>query len=197
MERLTKLYDGFDQLEDDGWDELSDDEDLADEDNSEGVWLKDEKGIWQYHLQEADGDEWEETDGEDDDDDLMDTEVEKLQPKTLDISLPLSGQPTALTSQLQHFPTDVPSSIQNSSGSSDMAASHEQSENIDMNVDIGGSQWKRFDMLPSAPPDHAFYSSAPAQPSKAFLGRLSKEYRVLANSLPGLWAFKTFYFCRL
>src|SRR5205085_1059048 len=36
----------------------------------------------------------------------------------------------------------------------------------------------------SAPPDHAFYSSTPAQHSKFFLTRLSREYRVLASSLP-------------
>lgn len=46
-------------------------------------------------------------------------------------------------------------------------------------------KWNRFEILPSAPPDHAFYSSPPSQPSKAFLGRLSREYRVLRSSLPG------------
>jgi len=44
--------------------------------------------------------------------------------------------------------------------------------------------WKRFEILASAPHDHAFYASAPAQPSKNFLARLSREYRVLSNSLP-------------
>jgi ubiquitin-conjugating enzyme E2 O len=46
--------------------------------------------------------------------------------------------------------------------------------------------WKRFDILPCAPHDHAYLSSTPSQPSKAFLGRLRKEYRVLSSSLPGL-----------
>ena len=45
-------------------------------------------------------------------------------------------------------------------------------------------RWKRFDVLPEAPHDHAFYSIDPAQPSKTFLARLSKEYRVLQSSLP-------------
>lgn len=44
--------------------------------------------------------------------------------------------------------------------------------------------WKRFDILPDAPHDHAFYSVEPIQPGKAFLTRLSKEYRVLQSSLP-------------
>lgn len=46
--------------------------------------------------------------------------------------------------------------------------------------------WKRFDILPCAPPDHAFYSSPPAQPAKSFLNRLNREYRALASSLPGV-----------
>lgn len=46
--------------------------------------------------------------------------------------------------------------------------------------------WKRFDILPSAPLDHAFYSSTPAQPAKSFLNRLNREYRALSNSLPGI-----------
>jgi len=46
-------------------------------------------------------------------------------------------------------------------------------------------EWNRFDILPSAPSDHAFFSSPHAQPSKSFLGRLSKEYRILRSSLPG------------
>jgi len=55
----------------------------------------------------------------------------------------------------------------------------------DLDSDDGAeSPWKRFEVLPSAPEDHAYYNSAPAQPSKAFLGRLTKEYRVLASSLP-------------
>lgn len=44
--------------------------------------------------------------------------------------------------------------------------------------------WKRFDVLPAAPIDHAFYSVDPSQPSKSFLSRLAKEYRVLETSLP-------------
>jgi ubiquitin-conjugating enzyme E2 O len=42
-----------------------------------------------------------------------------------------------------------------------------------------------FRILASAPADHAFYTSPPAQPSKSFLSRLRKEYKVLDSSLPG------------
>lgn len=53
--------------------------------------------------------------------------------------------------------------------------------------DESKSPWKRFDVLPSAPADHAFYTSPSAQTSRNFLGRLHKEYKVLASSLPGKW----------
>jgi ubiquitin-conjugating enzyme E2 O len=45
--------------------------------------------------------------------------------------------------------------------------------------------WTLFKILASAPVDHAFYTSPPAQPSKSFLSRLRKEYSVLDSSLPG------------
>ena len=50
------------------------------------------------------------------------------------------------------------------------------------------THWKRFEILPSAPTDHAYYGSQPAQPSRTFLARLNKEYRVLESSLPGVLA---------
>lgn len=46
--------------------------------------------------------------------------------------------------------------------------------------------WRSFVILPSAPKDHAFLTQAPSsQPTRAFLQRLNKEYRVLSSSLPG------------
>ena len=47
-------------------------------------------------------------------------------------------------------------------------------------------RWKKFTFLPSAPPDHAFFDTPVAQPSKTFMTRLNKEYRVLGSSLPGM-----------
>jgi len=47
------------------------------------------------------------------------------------------------------------------------------------------SHWQRFAILSQAPVDHAFYSSKPAQTTKAFMTRLNKEYRVLKSTLPG------------
>ena len=45
--------------------------------------------------------------------------------------------------------------------------------------------WKRFDILACAPVDHAFYNRPAAQPSRAFMARLHKEYRALSTGLPG------------
>ena len=47
-------------------------------------------------------------------------------------------------------------------------------------------RWKKFAFLPSVPPDHAFFDTPVAQPSKTFMTRLNKEYRVLGSSLPGM-----------
>lgn len=54
------------------------------------------------------------------------------------------------------------------------------------NVTEVEEQWRKFAFLPSVPPDHAFFDSPVAQPSKTFMTRLNKEYRVLGSSLPGI-----------
>jgi ubiquitin-conjugating enzyme E2 O len=61
---------------------------------------------------------------------------------------------------------------------------HIEPENENVDDSDPEIHWKRFEILPEAPRDHAFYSVDPAQPNKAFLARLSKEYRVLQSSLP-------------
>lgn len=45
--------------------------------------------------------------------------------------------------------------------------------------------YDRFMVLSSAPEDHAFRAASPEQPSRNFMTRLNKEYRVLGSSLPG------------
>ncbi|KAG9042571.1 hypothetical protein FS837_010684 [Tulasnella sp. UAMH 9824] len=44
--------------------------------------------------------------------------------------------------------------------------------------------WKKFKMLASAPPDHAFLSKKPGQPTRQFMSRLAKEYKMLSTGLP-------------
>lgn len=48
--------------------------------------------------------------------------------------------------------------------------------------------WKRFDILASAPTDHAFYDRPVGQHSRTFMARLHKEYRALSTGLPGTLA---------
>lgn len=48
--------------------------------------------------------------------------------------------------------------------------------------------WKRFEILPAAPPDHAFLdkrANGSGSQSRQFMMRLSKEYNILGSSLPG------------
>jgi len=86
----------------------------------------------------------------------------------------------------------VPSPVNIGSNSMDVAVGEEDLDSGHVGVDAGakynagddGENWKRFDILPSAPVDHAFYSSTPATPSRVFLSRINREYRALANSLP-------------
>lgn len=171
LERLTKLYDGFDQLEDDGWDDLEGGED---EDNGEGVWLKDDQGIWQYHLHSTDDDDWEEMDDNEDEE----TQAEEVFSMDVD---EVPSLESSMTTSVATFSSEVFHALDEDT-EPDTSPDPEGGtiENI-----TSDTPWTSFDILPSAPQDHAFYSSTPARPSKVFLGRLSKEYRVLSGSLPG------------
>lgn len=157
LERLTKLYDGIEQLEDTlGVDDASDTYDVHSE-NGE-TWSMDEDGIWHP---DANGDEWEDLDSGNEDEQYDPMEVDSVD--------------WANESAVDEAPIIPPQ--------------HPISE-VKPTGEESDFPWKRFDILPSAPHDHAFISSPPAQPSKSFLGRLAKEYRALASSLPG-W-FKCF-----
>ncbi|KAJ3550286.1 hypothetical protein NMY22_g567 [Coprinellus aureogranulatus] len=146
VERLTRLYDGMEQLDDDMFDDGGSEgyEDVYDE-----TWAMDDDGHWQ--LASEDGGEWEDVYDDlaepvDDGDVSMEDvwEVEGTHPE--------EGQPEP--------DGDAPVSLPDS------------------------DHWKRFEILSSAPADHAFYSSVPTRPSKQFIARLQKEYRILSTSLP-------------
>ncbi|CAE6520035.1 unnamed protein product [Rhizoctonia solani] len=53
-------------------------------------------------------------------------------------------------------------------------------------LDEANSPWHRFEVLSSAPVDHAYYThkTTSAQPPRSFMTRLTKEFKVLASSLP-------------
>lgn len=159
LERLTKLYDGIEQIEDDLWgDDPLDTHGSYAKDEDE-VWSMDENGMWQP---EADGNEWEELD----DDAIMEDDMDVDTVGWADEAIP--DGTTTPSSPIPHDPAPL---------SMPISMGDDTKEEL---------SWKRFDILPCTPHDHAYFSSMPSQPSKSFLGRLTKEYRVLSTSLPGL-----------
>ena len=195
LERLTKLYDGLEQLENELWhEEMSDghEEYLP---NGEEVWaMMDQDGVWQPHSQYDDDDEWEETDGDGDemavDEPGWADEYQEETTPTMDEQHDVAKAASASYSAERGTPDgrplspDVPKDVSDEIYvGSDMAVIEEDASSEDHDPAM---PWKRFDILSSAPHDHAFYSTVPMQPSKAFLARLTREYRVLESSLPGL-----------
>jgi ubiquitin-conjugating enzyme E2 O len=195
LERLTRLYDTLEQLED-LWGEGSaqdEQEHDHDHDHETEVWAMDEDGIWQAQLDSNENDEWE--------DYVMEVEsraqIEDIAPDNevhtswwdhivpTMTAVPADQQDTASVSQ-------VPSStLRSSSPDVPRDASEKEDALVDEATLNGGedgdreSHWKRFEVLPEAPQDHAFFNSTPSQPSRNFLTRLQKEYRALSSSLPG------------
>ncbi|KAL6309869.1 hypothetical protein BKA93DRAFT_814242 [Sparassis latifolia] len=182
LERLTKLYDGLEQLEELWGDDDSDGEEgsnMGGEENVE-VWAMDDDGHWVEN--DEDGDDWESTD-----DDGMDLDEEgwsSSSPTVLhthDIDAPLvtNSTPEAMDSdeEMASTPATRPQSPDVPRDATDV-------EDAEGAEEDSKPPWKRFEVLSSAPSDHAFFSSPPAQPSRKFLARLTKEYRVLTSSLP-------------
>ena len=180
LERLTRLYDGLEQLED-MWDE----EDASDADSSyatqgeeEGFWAMNENGVWE-EIQEENGDDWST------DEEAMEIDADgwsSSDPTALHLAN--GGSPVSVMKvDLQTpEPDDPPSMMQENA-----ARGAEALPSLDtVNEEDKEKYWKRFEVLPSAPIDHAFHATTPAQPSRSFLARLSKEYRVLSSSLPGM-----------
>jgi ubiquitin-conjugating enzyme E2 O len=167
LERLTKLYDGMDQLED-----LWGDEDFTDDDSQ----LTDElmEILSEDPLQpgEEEGGEW-----EDIDEDAMDEDDENWSQEDSSAPPPLPSAPTsgAITPQPPSKEQEAPDQPLQEASTSSRQPDHDKLE----------APWKRFEMLPSAPPDHAYITTTPSQPSKNFMTRLTREYRVLSSSLPG------------
>ncbi|KAG6840353.1 hypothetical protein C0991_007280 [Blastosporella zonata] len=170
LERLTKLCDGMEQLQNDLWGDDSDSDDSDIDDDQ--IWAMDEDGVWQPELN---GNEWEEYE----DEEMQSGEEDVVSGGWADESMETSmGEPEISTREITGQATPQ----------SDLEGSHtitESTEGITLS-------WNRFEVLSSAPSDHAFISSSPAQPSKSFLSRLAKEYRVLFSSLPGALSVSSF-----
>ncbi|KAJ7225675.1 hypothetical protein GGX14DRAFT_421669 [Mycena pura] len=202
LQRLTKLYDGIDQLEDDMWDEASEGHGTG-EDNQ--LWSINSEGAWETDDSES-GDDWpshgyhEEVEEEEIATEELpgvnghahsfdrawpDVPLGPLDPVPLLTPHLFTGsvtpraevdvrQNTPVPREVERFPSpDVPQDAADDP-SPDEIASEDGIE----------SPWKRFEILPSVPPDHAYYNSPPAHPPKLFMSRLTREYRVLASSLP-------------
>lgn len=183
LERLTRLYDTLEQIEDDGWDDDMSDHNPHD-DYPDGLWVQDDHGIWQFG-QDDDDDEWEEMnegieDSMDVDISWAENEPALAMTGTAD-SLPRNVTPDIADSV---SPLLVSPSMTSPDASQDVAVENVEKQQEGIEEDF---TWRRFDILPCAPADHAFYTTPRNQPSKAFLARLTKEYRALSTSLPGVF----------
>ncbi|TCD69895.1 hypothetical protein EIP91_005719 [Steccherinum ochraceum] len=197
LSRLTRLYDGLEQLED-MWSEISEDDvDSFDsvgangETESAGFWSLDDSGHWVKETTE--GDDW----ATDDEDENMSVEAERWPSPPPNSSPPLETESvvSVLASEEPEpgppivvegipSPATPPTTLSTSTPTADTPpVQNGAATAIDSGTDRS-EYWKRFELLPSAPADHAFFASPPAQTSRTFLARLTKEYRVLQSSLP-------------
>ncbi|KAF8898907.1 hypothetical protein BD779DRAFT_1666666 [Infundibulicybe gibba] len=173
LERLTRLYDGIEQIEDSMWDDDATDSQGSDVDiDNREFEAMDEDGVWRQGSDTAD-DEWEEMD-EGAEDGSMDADNREWADEFM------------IVAEGSHK-TATPIDVQRSASRDDELIASKPGHGPTLpeyTDDPIGPPWKQFDILPSTPLDHAFLNSPPAQPSKTFLGRLSREYRALASSLP-------------
>lgn len=146
-------------------------------DEGEQVWSMNEDGVWQPDLN---GGDWE--DYEDDEVqcvDSMDVDSTGWADESIDAFMNKSEIPATEASLAENA---CPPLLK------DFDTADECTVGTTM-------AWNRFEILSAAPLDHAFISSPPAQPSKSFLSRLTKEYRILSSSLPGSKLFCSILLC--
>ncbi|KAI0036624.1 hypothetical protein K488DRAFT_67467 [Vararia minispora EC-137] len=187
LARLTRLYDTLEQLED----ILDDGMSVQDEDGIEEIM--DEDGNWHMHHPGSDGEDWEDEDGDDPMDVDGDWPEEKAPSTPPDVKPPdgwweedtpetTAASPSPDSTVSSRPPTAAYSSSPDTSKEAPSALGNGDTDHvIDEDAD---SPWKRFEVLPEAPPDHAFHGTPINQPSRQFLARLQKEYRALTSSLP-------------
>ncbi|KAL1940019.1 hypothetical protein VTO73DRAFT_9354 [Trametes versicolor] len=171
LERLTRLYDSVEQLED-LW---GDDEGTVEDEDDVEVWEMDQDGHWVEGTMDDDDDEWESADEELDPADSMDVEGGEWSPSTDTVTIP----PPVPAETLMAVDGALPPEPQ-PSATAKSPSPHPSKEA----GDVEDGPWKRFEVLPSAPVDHAFYNTPPAQHTRQFMARMSKEYKALQSSLP-------------
>lgn len=188
-------------IEDYPWDGDAPGEDLMDEIGDEGEHLSEES--WDTLGDERD--DWSHMDVDDMNQSNLDTNTDtptspllstdnpitpifthhRVMPGSFDPSPPPSDDSYTPPSPPELPPLPEPP-LEGSSTSADdkillVQDSHHVGDEVPADSDV---PWNRFEVLSEAPVDHAFYSVEPSQPSKSFLSRLAKEYRVLESSLP-------------
>jgi ubiquitin-conjugating enzyme E2 O len=202
---LTRLYDGIEQLEDE-WDDGASEGYRSFSDEGDRPWVMETDRTW-HPEQAGAGNDWEHVNDDmdvDDDEDVdsvqRNNSVEQggtliwpgevsdiLTPETILIPNIEAGYMEGLDTG-QRLRDECCSPLDECDEVSTMLESADfQDDDHDKTV------WKRFGISATAPPDHAFFSSSPSQPSKLFLGRLRREYHILATSLPGKYFL--FYSC--
>ncbi|KAI0355359.1 hypothetical protein OH77DRAFT_1403203 [Trametes cingulata] len=183
LERLTRLYDSVEQLED-MW---GDDEGTIEEGDEVEVWEMDQDGHWVEGTIDDD-DEWESADEELDPDDSMEVETDEggdWSPSNDTVIPPLHVEPMAVDAVVspELRPTSAAGGRPDSPDVPKDATDVEDVEPATQDA-LADTPWKRFEVLPSAPVDHAFYNTTPAQHTRQFMARMSKEYKALQSSLP-------------
>lgn len=184
LERLTKLYDGMDHM-DEPWDEEGSytGSEYSEEEDITMLEIAGEDGAWQRAT--TDEGDWEDVEEEEDVfsdsvDDSRDWAMDSKDsaPEEPALSTPVkdsgSATPQPPTDNTKAGP-DSASNVSEPAGTPTGATEQPKEE----------LPWERFEILSEAPADHAFFTHKPAQPSKNFMSRLTKEYRALTTSLPG------------
>ncbi|KAG9019315.1 hypothetical protein FRB90_004028 [Tulasnella sp. 427] len=138
-------------------------------------------------VQDADEDmgsqgSWEDYDG---DDDAMDVEGGDTYTELPPLEAIAEASKEDVTAEAQALtvpqPVEEPVSSSPSSSNSPMAKVGDSENEVEEDLE---GPWKKFKMLSTAPPDHAFLSKKAGQPSRQFMTRLSKEYKILSTGLP-------------
>jgi ubiquitin-conjugating enzyme E2 O len=180
VERLTRLYDGMEQLDDDIWDDSGSE---GYEDEYEDTWAMGEDGEWQPT---AGGDgEWEDV-----------YEHEFVEEGDVAMEVDEDVWPTDGPDQQDNGP-ETENAHPDSSPTHSTPAKEgplsgspvESARPTSLQLPEDSEHWNHFEILSEAPVDHAFYSTVPNRPSKQFMARLQKEYRILASSLPGKFIY--------
>ena len=173
LERLTRLYDGMDQLQDDPWIETgSADEDYGDypvDELGNEVW--DDNVNWPERFEVDDEHAW-----HDHEPDASD--YGHAPPNSLESEAEVADEDDDET-ELSGSPLATSPSVPAGGGTPDVATLEDipvqpLASSATSGIPKEADEWKRFEILPSAPVDHAYYSTVPLQPSRTFMSRLSK-----------------------